>query len=231
MNPILLQIIILLAATLPAHFYKSQQRNNPFLSKPFNTSFGRPAVTRTQSNDLPCVSRLNQVYCQSPGHQYPSDKIKTFIDDNKALIRRMFGSNYQNVMTREADLYQSFARGRSSSSSWRHKRDNSEFLDSREKTSSEYEDSCESTIERNTPYWASNSAGQVRAIVNTELFPQAVHQEICRFNSTSSCGGKCRCEQKLAYHRLLAYDPKDDCKGIFIDWFLFPSCCACRCRK
>ena len=46
---------------------------------------------------------------------------------------------------------------------------------------------------------------------------------------TLSCAGDCKCEQKYKWHRLLAYDPNEDCAGIFMDWFLFPSCCACRC--
>lgn len=50
-----------------------------------------------------------------------------------------------------------------------------------------------------------------------------------RGTTTSRCSGNCLCEQKYTYHRLLSYDPDNDCKGIFIDWFLFPSCCACRC--
>lgn len=40
-------------------------------------------------------------------------------------------------------------------------------------------DACESKIEIVTPYWASNSAGKIRAIVNTQHFEQAIHQEIC----------------------------------------------------
>lgn len=40
-------------------------------------------------------------------------------------------------------------------------------------------DACESKIEIVTPYWASNSAGKVRAIVNTQHFEQAIHQEVC----------------------------------------------------
>lgn len=47
---------------------------------------------------------------------------------------------------------------------------------------------------------------------------------------TSRCAGECGCEQKYKWHRLLAYDPDNDCKGIFMDWFLFPSCCVCRCN-
>lgn len=40
-------------------------------------------------------------------------------------------------------------------------------------------DACESKVEILTPYWASNSAGKVRAIVNTQHFEQAIHQEVC----------------------------------------------------
>lgn len=48
--------------------------------------------------------------------------------------------------------------------------------------------------------------------------------------ATSRCDRDCGCEQKYKWHRLLAYDPDNDCKGIFMDWFLFPSCCVCRCK-
>ena len=51
----------------------------------------------------------------------------------------------------------------------------------------------------------------------------------CRSVKTRRCKDECSCEQKYKWHRLLAYDPDDDCKGIFMDWFLFPSCCVCRC--
>ncbi|CAG0887751.1 unnamed protein product [Darwinula stevensoni] len=43
------------------------------------------------------------------------------------------------------------------------------------------EDACESKVEIVTPYWASNSAGDIRAIVNTQHFEQAIHQEICQY--------------------------------------------------
>ncbi|XP_061389024.1 protein spaetzle 3 [Musca vetustissima] len=91
-------------------------------------------------------------------------------------------------------------------------------------------DACESKVEIVTPYWASNSAGKIRAIVNTQHFEQAIHQEICSKAQTPRCIGECGCEQKYKWHRLLAYDPDNDCKGIFMDWFLFPSCCVCRCN-
>lgn len=40
-------------------------------------------------------------------------------------------------------------------------------------------DACEAKVEIVTPYWASNSAGKIRAIVNTQHFEQAIHQEVC----------------------------------------------------
>ena len=46
--------------------------------------------------------------------------------------------------------------------------------------------------------------------------------------STLRCNRDCSCEQKYKWHRLLSYDPNNDCSGIFMDWFLFPSCCTCR---
>ena len=41
--------------------------------------------------DLPCVMRFNQLYCTDPGSAYPTERIGVFADDNKALLRRMFG--------------------------------------------------------------------------------------------------------------------------------------------
>merc|ERR1719410_1089 len=41
--------------------------------------------------DLPCVMRFNQLYCSKAGNTYPTSAISTFTDDNKALLRRMFG--------------------------------------------------------------------------------------------------------------------------------------------
>ncbi|KRT85262.1 hypothetical protein AMK59_531 [Oryctes borbonicus] len=91
-------------------------------------------------------------------------------------------------------------------------------------------DVCESKTQIVTPYWAFNSGGKRLAVVNTKNFEQAIHEETCEKSSTSRCQGDCGCEQKYKWHRLLTYDPDNDCKGIFMDWFLFPSCCVCRCN-
>ena len=45
--------------------------------------------------DLPCVKRFNQLYCSSSGSSYPQSAISTFANDNKALLRRMFGELQQ----------------------------------------------------------------------------------------------------------------------------------------
>ncbi|XP_068215967.1 protein spaetzle 3-like [Palaemon carinicauda] len=207
---------------------------------------------------LPCIKRHNQLFCSTAGTTYPSDKIERFIDDNKALMRRMYGEFLDNIdsirqSTQQNQGGRTFRRqGRSADvfaedvpeffSSDYHADDRRgesffELIRNRRQTSpgnanpnSDRVDSCESKVEIVTPFWANNSAGKVRAIVNTNEFSQAIHQEICTKQSTKRCGGDCGCEQKYKWHRLLAYDPDNDCRGIFMDWFLFPSCCSCRCN-
>nr|XP_053638570.1 protein spaetzle 3-like [Cherax quadricarinatus] len=206
---------------------------------------------------LPCIKRLNQLFCRTPGNVYPRERIEKFIEDNKALMRRMYGSFLENVETiqqraqagaefrpfsrtgRSVDAFEDEVpelhldyhpddpRGQSFFSLIRNKR---QSFPGNANVNSDRVDSCESDVDIVTPYWASNSAGKVRAIVNTNEFSQAIHQEICAKTSTKRCGGDCGCEQKYKWHRLLAYDPENDCNGIFMDWFLFPSCCSCRCN-
>jgi hypothetical protein len=40
---------------------------------------------------LPCIKRLNQLFCPTAGNTYPLNNIERFIDENKALIKRMYG--------------------------------------------------------------------------------------------------------------------------------------------
>lgn len=265
---------------------------------------------------LPCIKRLNQLYCAAGGQAYPTSGIDSYIDDNKALMRRMYGSNVLEVPAPEpapilrtpastqpflprtvrnfggarfkrnvhegfmedileddveseeetsiddenvwleilennyAELFTSFnITGEEKevmkelvAASMRAERQQHEnlkrpkrqagFPGSTRKNRPNRIDVCASHVEVTTPYWATNSKGKVRAIVNNKQFEQAVHQEICGNAQTIRCAGDCSCEQKYKWHRLLAYDPNSsDCGGIFMDWFLFPSCCACRCRR
>ncbi|XP_032665272.1 protein spaetzle 4 isoform X2 [Odontomachus brunneus] len=80
------------------------------------------------------------------------------------------------------------------------------------------------------PFWANNTRGEVLALLNLYPFEQYVHWEKCtNENKQMYCRDGCRCEQQYRLHRLLAYDPNNECRGIFSDWFKFPSCCLCRC--
>jgi len=233
--------------------------------------------------DLPCVKRLNQLYCSSVGETYPGGQITTYIDDNKALLRRMYGELQEprTITKTTVRVVRTFpppsfiispihvVKPQFASPPKRFRRDVlegtfEEMLEQEEEEKVEEGDKewqksgnateggrakrqadfpgnpeedntktdvCESKTEIVTPYWASNSNGKVRAVLNNKEFEQAVHQEICSVSSTLRCQRDCSCEQKYKWHRLLAYDPNNDCAGIFMDWFLYPSCCVCRCNK
>ncbi|CAG0919204.1 unnamed protein product [Notodromas monacha] len=180
---------------------------------------------------LPCVKMLHQLLCTRPGNTYPSHAIERFIDDNKALIRRMYGEFGSSADEPFSSSSSSFIRGKRDvfhSDFWRRQPHHHRH----QEQDSSVADACQSKTEVVTPYWASNSAGKIRAIVNTQHFEQAIYQEICHTGrQTRHCAGGCSCEQKYKWHRLLAYDPDNDCAGIFMDWFLFPSCCVCRCDQ
>jgi len=220
---------------------------------------------------LPCVKRLNQLSCSSGGSSYPAKAIDVFIDDNKALLRRMYGELQEpRTITRttvrvvrtfsgptsrfrrdvlegtleemleeeEAEPEPEPVRRRRGTNSTidqeehqRRSKRQADFPGTPDQNKGNKEDVCGSKVEIVTPYWASNSNGKVRAILNNKEFEQAIHQEICTKSSTARCSRDCSCEQKYKWHRLLAYDPNNDCAGIFMDWFLFPSCCVCRCNK
>jgi len=212
---------------------------------------------------LPCVKRLqqgkiNKLSCGSAGNTYPSENIDQFIDNNKALIRRMYGELQEPRTKTTVRVVRTYRQERQ-----RFRRDvlegtyeelleplddvddestkNNRTINSRDKRQTDYpgpvenssgkEDVCQSSVEVVTPFWASNSNGKVRAILNNKEFEQAIHQEICGQKSTARCSRDCACEQRYKWHRLLAYDPNNDCAGVFMDWFLFPSCCVCRCNK
>ena len=80
------------------------------------------------------------------------------------------------------------------------------------------------------PFWANNTRSETLALLNVHPFEQYVHLEKCAFEKQQMfCRQGCRCEQQYRLHRLLAFDPKNECRGIFADWFRFPSSCICVC--
>ncbi|CAD6234682.1 GSCOCG00002051001-RA-CDS [Cotesia congregata] len=239
--------------------YSYQQYNNgSFLQIPILWTALSVALGVELHGDVvkgtPCIKKYHQLFCPTAGKTYPKERIELFIDENKALMKRMYG---------DFETDKDHGPGTSSSAKRRKRRsfdpdlpdggpslgrkniEDSKYVrggdsyfehirNPRQLPKNNHSDSgrldvCESKTEVVTPYWASNSAGKIRAVVNTQHFEQAIHQEVCSKTQTNRCTGGCGCEQKYKWHRLLAYDPDDDCKGIFMDWFLFPSCCVCRC--
>eukprot|EP00096_Caligus_rogercresseyi_P008119 TRINITY_DN2649_c0_g1_i2.p1 TRINITY_DN2649_c0_g1~~TRINITY_DN2649_c0_g1_i2.p1 ORF type:complete len:258 (+),score=58.30 TRINITY_DN2649_c0_g1_i2:71-844(+) len=234
-----------------------------FIAAGISLSVSDPVTSEGASsvpNGLPCVRMHNQLRCSSPGAAYPVGKISSFIDEHKALVKRMFGDMVEPAPppapSHKTPASTIYFRSSTSFKATRFSRsvlegyledftdEESSFVPSGNRTKRQAGfpgrstkedpnkvDSCESTTELRQPYWAENSSNKIRAIVNTKQFNQAVHTEICSTSRTVRCAGDCACEQKYKWHRLLAYDPNDDCRGIFMDWFLFPSCCSCRCLK
>jgi len=91
---------------------------------------------------------------------------------------------------------------------------------------------CSTKEEVVAPYWANNTRGEILALLNVYPFEQFIHSELCAFpNKQMLCRKGCRCEQQFRLHRLLAFDPKDECRGVFSDWFKFPSGCVCICYE
>lgn len=153
--------------------------------------------------------------------------INMFIDENKALVRRMFGDAHPDADMMHPDSHHQQLSSFLHSGADRKSRPRRSIKHSL--TSKKKRDVCDSTVEIVTPYWASNSEGKIRAIVNSQHLQQAIQQEVCKAVQTKRCNNDCTCEQKYKWHRLLAYDPDMECKGIFMDWFLFPSSCQCMC--
>merc|ERR1719427_2558333 len=151
---------------------------------------------------LPCVKKLNQLYCGSAGNSYPVTSIDKFIDDNKALLRRMYGElqeprTFKQTSSRfrrdvlEGTLEEMIEDTEEEKHSEEKHFPGNETVSEKVKRQADFpgnpdknkksgkEDVCQSKIEIVTPYWASNSNGKVRAILNNKEFEQAIHQEIC----------------------------------------------------
>lgn len=89
---------------------------------------------------------------------------------------------------------------------------------------------CDVNESVQAPYWANNTRNHTLALLNLYPFEQYIHMETCKAEFDEMlCRPGCRCEQQYRLHRLLAFDPNNECRGIFSDWFRFPSFCLCKC--
>lgn len=70
---------------------------------------------------------------------------------------------------------------------------------------------------------------QFRANLHDFYFNFIPREKCTNEHEQMYCRSGCKCEQQYRLHRLLAYNPLDACRGIFSDWFRFPSCCICKC--
>ncbi|GAU98059.1 hypothetical protein RvY_09257 [Ramazzottius varieornatus] len=163
-------------------------------------------------NDIPCDMRDTPT-CNRPGKAYPWYGMQNYIRDNGGFIKRMYGdARFDRGPSKVR------AQGPVTSSST-----------DRMSRKDDGVNACPSEQFVMTPFWANNSDGRALAVVNFHPFEQAIQQEICKSGVQGRCRDGCVCEQKYAWYRLLAFDPTNECKGIFMDWFQFPSCCTCRC--
>jgi len=90
---------------------------------------------------------------------------------------------------------------------------------------------CPSEVLYAMPKRARNVNGDWRVIVNAHYYTQTTRLETC-LTPDSACRllAPCyqsKCTQKYVYERMLAHDPCDPYKGLFIDVFKFPSACSC----
>ena len=63
---------------------------------------------------MSCRIKFNQLYCTEPGSGYPRAGINQYLEDNKALLRRMFGELQESrtVTQTSVTIVTSFAQTR-----------------------------------------------------------------------------------------------------------------------
>ncbi|XP_055330511.1 uncharacterized protein LOC129582907 [Paramacrobiotus metropolitanus] len=171
--------------------------------------------------EAPCTLQTDHM-CTEPGASYPWKQIDKYIEENRGLTYRLFGavtdplSPLKNLNVKEMAEY-------------RVAKKNQPLL----------RNPCVSDVALEQPYWSKNLKGQLRVIVNHSPFEQFVQLEKCLSTPDmdspydqleQQCpDDDCLCMQEYRSVRLVAYDPAQDEKGIFMDWFEFPCCCQCKC--
>ncbi|OQV15517.1 hypothetical protein BV898_10383 [Hypsibius exemplaris] len=150
---------------------------------------------------------LTQDYCAKPGHFYPRSEISYYIEENRSIMKRMFGSVSARSLLKKDEEEAAV--------------DNSDLRRRRQakQLAQPAVYLCPVEEELVTPFWALNGTGTKLAIVNTPPFEQAIHTVKCARGQPGRCHPTrpCLCTQEYSWFRLLAYDSSDNCKGIFME--------------
>ncbi|XP_021966866.1 neurotrophin 1 [Folsomia candida] len=90
---------------------------------------------------------------------------------------------------------------------------------------------CESDVSYVRPGWAKNWKGEWIAVLNTDVFPQSVRIETCKYPKKKCeymppCY-KSYCVQRYTYVKLICLDPYNPNKRPTTDVFEIPSACSC----
>ncbi|CAL8109798.1 unnamed protein product [Orchesella dallaii] len=90
---------------------------------------------------------------------------------------------------------------------------------------------CESDVSYVRPGWAKNWKGEWVAVLNTDVFPQSVRIETCKYPKKKCeymppCY-KSYCVQRYTYVKLICLDPYNPGKRPTTDVFEIPSACSC----
>ena len=88
-------------------FHQEQQQHE----QPYEEQGG---AGRSEELPVSCRIKFNQLFCTEPGSGYPSAGINKYLDDNKALLRRMFGElqERRTVTQTSVTIVTSFAQTR-----------------------------------------------------------------------------------------------------------------------
>jgi hypothetical protein len=90
---------------------------------------------------------------------------------------------------------------------------------------------CESDVSYVRPGWAKNWKGEWVTVLNTDVYPQSVRIETCKYPKK-----KCEymppcyhsyCVQRYTYVKLICLDPYNPDQKPTVDVFEIPSACSC----
>ncbi|XP_043246870.1 uncharacterized protein LOC122394209 isoform X1 [Amphibalanus amphitrite] len=90
---------------------------------------------------------------------------------------------------------------------------------------------CDYWEELRSPFYAMNTHSEWKTLINMPNYETYIHMEHCKEDkSQGRCAEGCRCTQKFTIRNMPVYDRDiNGCDVIYMDEFLFPSHCDCKC--